>query len=271
MRSRKTSWAPLFLGTAFFALFLLGLFGSQGCTSKMPVQSMMVATATPTLSPSIIDNLEDGDLKLNSVTFPEGVWYASTWGDPGNKVNSNWVSCGNVGANGTDCAIHLFGLLKDNADGQYPSFQLECILSSGYFDASAFHGLRFYYNIPNDDIPVTPLAPGESTLLKGTRRFNFVVAATQQDIKGGTCPSNCFDHFGDFLNATNGAWIQKTYYFNSAYGTPNMTRQGWGYPSGLTLTPAVLKQAIELQWQDGRNGSKGRYNIDYWVDEVEFL
>lgn len=275
MGSLKSRWVPVLLGTAFCALLLLSVFGNQGCTSKTPVQSAFVATATPTLPPTIISNLEDGSLKLNSIAYPEGVWYASTWGDPSNKVNSNWVSCGNVGANGSNCAIHLFGALKDDANNQYPSFQLECILSSGYFDASAFHGVKFSYNIPTDDAPIAPVTiagPGGVTEVICTpfRRFNYVIAATQQDIKGGTCPSNCFDHFGVTLNNTGGVWIAKQYNF---YGTaPVLTRSGWGYPSGLSmLTPATLKQSIELQWQVGRNGSLGRYNVDYWIDDVEFF
>jgi hypothetical protein len=256
-----------FWALAIFAC-LVGfmLFVNQGCAGKGPTQSTMVATATPTLAPNIVANLETGDLKLNSTTFPEGVWYASTWGDPGNKINANYVTCGGVGANGTSCAIHLFGALKDNADGQYPSFQLECILSNGYFDASAFTGVRFYYNIASDDQTV----PSDSSLgeVSGTpyRRFNLVIAATQEDIKGGLCPSDCYDHFGVALAPTAGSWSEKSCVFS------DLRKSFDAYPHSLTvLNTDVLKQVIELQWQVGRNGSKGRYNVDYWVDEVSFF
>jgi hypothetical protein len=97
----------------------------------------------------------------------------------------------------------------------------------------------------------------------------LVIAATQEDIKSGTCPSNCFDHFGANLAATNGLWVAAAYTFSG--GANPLARNGWGYPSGLVLNAAALKDTIELQWQVGRNGSKGRYNVDYWVDEVSFF
>jgi hypothetical protein len=191
------------------------------------------------------------------VSFPDGVWYASTW-DLGNIINSNYVTCGNVGANGTDCAIHLFGNITDYSDGQYPSFQLEGILSKGYYDGSAFSGVNFYYKTGTADTC-------------SFRRFNLVIAQTQQDIKGGTCPSNCFDHYGYNLNETYGVWKQAKYYYNTTLGSPALSRNGWGYPTGITLSGIYLKQIIELQWQFGRNGTKGTSYVDYWVDEVEFF
>lgn len=264
--SRRVTFRSFLSLSMLVCLFILAGFGNQGCNGKSPSQSSVVATATPTLAPNVISNLENDSLALNAVSFPQGTWYASTWGDPGNKVNPNWVTCGGVGANGTDCAVHLFGLLTDNSDGQYPSFQLECILGSGYFDASRFAGVRFDYKFGTDDNPLPPnLGIGEVSC-SPYRRFNLVIAATQQDIKGGTCPSDCFDHFGLSLNATNDAWVPKSCIFST------MTKSFDGTPHNLTvLHPDDLKQVIELQWQVGRNGHKGRYTVDYWVDEVEFF
>jgi hypothetical protein len=66
--------------------------------------------------------------------------------------------------------------------------------------------------------------------------------------------------------------VQKTYYFNSTFGTPTLTRGGWGNAIvPTTFTGINLQQLLELEWQFGRNGSKGTSYVDYWVDECEFF
>jgi len=189
-----------------------------------------------------------------------GYWHAWTWGDPGNQVNAPYVICGGVGANGTSCAIHLYGNIHDNADGQYPAFELDGLLKSGQtFDASMYSGIRFYFKTGTSD----------TCLL---RRFTVPISTTQPVSLGGACTTNCLDHFGANLGATSGNWVQKTYYFNSTLGSPSLLRQGWGYPvNPMTLSGANLTQLLAVQWIAGRNGSAGTSYVDYWVDEVEFF
>jgi hypothetical protein len=272
MRRKDMNWMGALLGVAMASVFGLAIFGNQGCTAKMPASTTFVATATPTVPPNIIDNLEDGDTYLNPAMCgvgasgaPYGFWVASSWGDPANLINgrsgSPIVFGGSVGANGTDSAIHIYGTIIDHADNQYPSFQLEGKLKGGnYFDAVpyGFVGVRFYYKTGTDTCTF--------------RRFNLPIAATSPSSTGGYCLTSCFDHFGASLTPTSGAWSLKTYYFNATLGTPILSRQGFGSAiSPTTLSGSHLSQLLQVQWQFGRNGSAGTSSVDYWIDEVEFF
>jgi hypothetical protein len=272
MSHKKSYWAPALLGVCLSGVFSLVLIGNQGCTAKMPASTTFVATATPTVPPNVADNMDDCDSNMNpamsgvnSSGSPLGFWVASSWGDPGNLINgaagANVVFCGNVGANNTNGAIHLYGTIKDNGDGQYPSFQLEGkFKGSLYFDSTVYgyRGVRFYYKTGTDTCTF--------------RRFNLPIAATSPPATGGYCATACYDHFGASLLATNGVWTQRSYYFNATLGTPFLQRQGFGSAiTPATLSGNHLKQLIQVQWQFGRNGSAGTASVDYWIDEVEFF
>jgi hypothetical protein len=89
MRRKDMNWMGALLGVAMASVFGLAIFGNQGCTAKMPASTTFVATATPTVPPNIIDNLEDGDTYLNPAMCgvgasgaPYGFWVASS-GGPG--------------------------------------------------------------------------------------------------------------------------------------------------------------------------------------------
>jgi hypothetical protein len=231
-------------------------------TFTVTLTPTIIFTATATLPPNVIDNLEDGDNNLNPTVGYGigGYWKAWTWGDVSNQINSPYIICGNVGANGTSCAIHVFGNIKDNSDGQYPAFELDGIFGTGsYLDGTTFLGVRFYYKTGSAD--TCPF-----------KRFNLPIAATSPVSMGGICTSNCFDHFGANLVATSDIWVQKKYFFNATLGSPALTRSGWGtIITPTTLTGTNLQQLLAVQWQEGRNGSSGTSYVDYWVDEVEFF
>jgi hypothetical protein len=166
------------------------------------------------------------------------------------------VLCGGVGANGTSCAIHIYGNITDALPTTYPSFQLEGKLKGGnYFDASqyGYTGVRFYLKTgTGDNCPY--------------RRFNVGIGATTPPAGGGYANStNAYSHFGATLAATGGVWLQKTYIFTSlgrAFGTPLTPN---------SITGINLQQLLEVEWQFGRNGVAGTSAVDYWVDEVEFF
>lgn len=267
MSWKKKIVMPALLGLSMTGVVVLALVGNQGCTAKMPAATTFVATATPTVPPNVIDNMEDGDTYLNpamcgttSSGVPTGFWVASTWGDPSNLVNgaagAAVIFCGGVGCPvSPSCAIHLYGNIKDNNDGQYPSFQLEGKLRGGnYFDGLqyGYTGVRFYLKTGvGDNCPY--------------RRFNVPVGGTTPPAGGGYCATNCYGHFGTSLSATNGAWQQKTFPFTSltrAFGNPL---------TPPTLTGKNLQELLEVQWQFGRNGSAGTSYVDYWIDQVEFF
>jgi len=236
----------------------------------MPVSTTFVATATPTVPPNVIDNLEDGDTYLNPAMcgttangVPSGFWVASSWGPSSNVVNGKagaaYVFCGNVGANGTSCAIHVFGTLTDAGDAKYPAFQLEGKLRGGlYFDSSVygFKGVQFYYKTGNDTCP--------------TRRFNLGVASTTPPVGGGYDTVADYNHYGAVLIPTTNTWVQKSYYFQPAAqggGSPTLAKaNGAG-----NLSNTDLKQMLEVEWVFTRNNLAGNNPVDYWVDEVQFF
>jgi hypothetical protein len=267
----KTVWFLRgFLACSVSLLLAMSFFGTQGCVNKTPGMAAFVATSTPTLPSNVIDDLEDGDVYLNpamsgvsSGGAALGYWVASTWGDTSNIINGSagapFVFRGGVGAAGTLASIHIYGTIKDNADAQYPSFQLQGKLKGGaVFDTTAlgYKGVRFYYKVGSgDNCP--------------TRKFFLPVSSTTPPIGGGTCTDSaiCYDHFGATLASTADLWVQKIYYFRSADGTPVLTKRNGSTKPNET----DLQRVLEVQWQFGRNNLLGTSTVDYWVDEVEFF
>lgn len=271
-RKNKTTLTLLF-GASMMTVFGLAIFGNQGCTAKMPSATTFVATATPTVPPNVIANMEDGGTYLNPAMsgvgptgVPNGFWVASSWGDPRNIVNgtsgADIVFLGGMGANGTNGSIHIYGTIYDWGDGQYPSYQLEGKLKGGqYFDALVygFTGVKYYLKIGTTDTCTY-------------RRFNVPCGGTTPPSGGGWCTSQCFSHFGAALGtASTGLWTQRTHPFLSlsrAFGNPL---------TPATLSGANLQQLLQVQWQFGLNLASPPPTpprsavVDYWVDEIEFF
>lgn len=252
---------------AFSLLIGMSVLGNQGCANKTPSAAAFVATSTPTLPSYVIDNLEDGDTYLNpamsGVTrsgVPTGFWIASTFGDSSNVINGTpgaaFIFGGGVGAAGTSSAIHIFGKLKDNGDGQYPSFQLEARLKGGtVFDASqyGYSGVRFYLKTgAGDNCPY--------------RRFKVGVGATTPSSGGGYATSaNAYSHFSVVLQTTSGSWAFVSEVFSTLH------REFGAAISPSDLSGKNLQELLLVEWQFGRNNVAGSSDVDYWVDEVEFF
>jgi hypothetical protein len=188
---------------------------------------------------------------MNSKLFNGGggQWLAITFG--GNKINSDFVVAG--GANGTPKAAHLFGTLIDKGDKSYPAFQLQGkFKDSGYYDASAFTGIKFYYKCPATDAALK-------------RRFAIGSAPTLPTSGGGTCTDGCYNNFGADMKVTPD-WMTNSFAF------ADLKREsGWGSPVTPPDLTDHLKEFIDLEWANSANDAAGSYNIDYWVDEVEFF
>jgi hypothetical protein len=199
---------------------------------------------------AIISNFEDGTNKMNPLLYGSkaGVWTAT---NSGGVINTPLVVPG--GANGTAMALHVSGTLVNKGDNTYPSVLLAGKFKPrAYYDASPFHGIRFYYKCPADD-----LAPG--------RRFNIPIAATVPTSSGGICTDSCYNHFGVDLTTAND-WVKKQLSFN------DLQRQsGWG--SAVTPPDFTdhLREIVDIEWMEGSGNTAGTYAIDYWVDEVEFF
>ncbi len=199
----------------------------------------------------VVGTFDDGAANMSSKLFGSGsgTWSAFSYG--GNTVNNPYIVSG--GAKGTAMAVHLFGTLVNKGDNSYPAFTLQGKLkSSGYYDASNFTGVRFYYKSPSSD-----KAPGQS--------FKFTIAATLPTSNGGTCNDGCYNHFGAALS-TSADWAQNSYSFNDL-------KRGTGWGSAVIPPDLVdhLKEVVGLEWSHDAGNTAGSYPIDFWVDEVEFF
>jgi len=196
----------------------------------------------------IVMNFEDGSKNTNSKLFGGGggMWLAL--GTGGNTCASDFSA---PGANGTSKAAHVSGKLTDKGDKVYPDFELQGkFKDSGFYDASNFTGLQFYYKCPATD-----------QALK--RRFKVGTAPTLPSDQGGNCSSGCYDNFGADLAVTPD-WTKKTYAFT------DLKREGWGAPVTPPDLVDHLKELINFTWAHSANNAAGTYDIDFWVDEVEF-
>ncbi len=200
----------------------------------------------------VIGNFEDGSIHMNPSLYGAkgaGLWSDNTYG--GNTINEVFVVAG--GANGTKMAAHVFGKLVNKGDNTYPAFLLDGKFKpTGFYDASPFNGIRFYYKSPSGD-----QAP--------SRRFSIPIAPIMPSSAGGNCTDGCYNNFGMDLSS-KGEWALVTLPFS------NLTRQsGWGN----TITPPEfaehLKEILGIEWTHNAGNTAGSYNIDYWVDEVVFF
>ncbi|HVZ79316.1 MAG TPA: hypothetical protein VHE12_00795 [bacterium] len=197
----------------------------------------------------VVNDFESGGKATNSKLFGGGggMWLAITFG--GNTLNADLGAAG--GANGTPKAAHIYGNLTDHGDKVYPDFEIQGkFKDSGFYDASNFTGIQFYYKCPATD-----------QALK--RRFKVGTAVTLPPDQGGTCSSGCYDNFGADLSVSPD-WTKKAYAFT------DLKREGWGAPVTPPDMSDHLKEFINLTWAHSANNAAGTYAIDYWVDEVEF-
>ena len=199
----------------------------------------------------VMNNFNDGSKNFSPKLYgnPGGSWMTLSFA--GNKANDDFIAAG--GANGSAKCAHVFGTLIDKGDASYPAFTLQGkFKDSGYYDASAFTGLRFYYKSPATD-----------QALK--RRFAVGTAPTLPASEGGTCSDGCYNNFGMDLKASPD-WIQMSSSF------ADLKREsGWGSPVTPPDLTDHLKEFITIKWDHSANNAAGSYTIDYYVDEVEFF
>jgi len=81
---------------------------------------------------------------------------------------------------------------------------------------------------------------------------------------GGICVEQCGNNDGINMPAVT-EWTQESFDF------ADLTREeGWGAPLEAPDLTDHLKEFLYLQWYHGANNTPGTYNIDFWVDDVEF-
>jgi hypothetical protein len=199
----------------------------------------------------VISNFDDGSKNINSKLFggADGSWSTITFG--GNSISQDFIESG--GANGTKMCAHVTGTLKDLGNFVYPDFTLQGkFKSSGYYDASSFSGIQFYYKCPSDDNAMK-------------RRFSIGTAPTLPGSEGGTCQSDCYNHWGAYMDPAND-WVFKSYKWE------DLKREaGWGSPVTPPDLTDHLKEFIYIKWSHGGDNHAGTYKINYSVDEIEFF
>jgi hypothetical protein len=249
------------LHSFFPVLFVLLLAGCGGVlvnegskneplTDGLRNPADMVAKVDVPADQKVIGNFEDGSTNMNPKLYGSG---SGTWNAyaSGGSITNPWIVAG--GANGTAHAAHISGTLVNKGDSTYPAFMLQGMLKSGgHLDGRMFQGIRFYYKCPATD---------QAT----ARRFSMPIPATLPSSGGGSCTDGCYNHFGADLSMT-GDWTQKTFAFS------DLKRQaGWGSPVTPPDFTDHLNELMNLEWSHNSGNSAGSYNIDYWVDEVEFF
>ena len=197
----------------------------------------------------VIADFEDGTKSMNPVLLGAGLGSFTAY-SPQGIIPFNFISA--AGANGTKMAAHLTGTLWDRGNGVYSSFALMGKFKvNGYFDASAFHGIKFYYKCTSAD-----RAP--------RRRFGIGIASTVPAALGGVCLQKCGNDYGANLKPADD-WQALSYDFSDL-----KREDGWGESVDPPDLTDHLKEIVYIKWDHGTTNVAGTYNVDYWVDEVEF-
>jgi hypothetical protein len=248
-----------------FGLAVIGISFLVGCgavfvndgskNASMRVGLVNPASSKPKVNvpaeAKMITNFDDGSKNMNSKLYgaSSGSWIDYSYA--GNTISPDFVVSG--GANGTKMAAHIFGTLIDKGDKSYPAFTLEGkFKDSGYYDASQFDGIRFYYKCPSDDSCIK-------------RRFSITIAATVPTTAGGTCQNDCYNHFGLDM-APSDVWVQRVLPFAEA-----KRLAGWGSPVTPPDLIDHLTEFMSIKWDHSADNNPGKYNVDFWADEIEFF
>lgn len=198
----------------------------------------------------MFDDMED----INAQNNYGGYWY-SYIGTTISAINVVWPAKGETltpsagGANSTQYAMRITGMVAVQAGSNYPSIGMGSQLSStsgdpNYteVDISSCTGMRFWVK-----------GDGKSYIVKLP-----YTSSTNASLTG----------YNDFKNVFTAptTWSQLTITFND----PTSFAQASGWGTTFTID-TVLKHAKEFQWQSVDNTGTGPVTEDLWVDEVELL
>lgn len=212
-------------------------------SSWEPAGNAACGRVPPSGSVAVIDDLEDGNAQIRRADNRLGYWYSyRDEADASGMIDTPIVSDG--GANDSLKAIKVAG--KSAASATYgPGFgfgfytvgtganALDCP-----YDASAYGGISFWIR----GTGVTTLRvviPSESTLEKTS---------------GGTCATNCGDHFGKAVSVSN-VWQKITLKWSE------LAQEGWGAPA--TFTPSRVSGVL---WSVAPGAT-----FELRVDDIEFI
>ncbi len=226
------------------ALLAIVFLGASGCI--MPGQTPAIGEAAQMLGScgpeGLIDDFEDNNNQAKTDGNRGGYWY--TFADEvGTQVEPEAggpFAPSPGGANDSKYAAHVKGKIASGSV-VFGALGLNLTDPKGPYDASHYKAISFW----------AKKAPGSY----GQVRFKVPDVST--DKEGGVC-SECFNDFGAEINLTE-AWHRYVFPFRKLRQLPD-----WGSPR-----PHMIKahKLFGLQWQINKPGA----NIDFWVDDVEFL
>ncbi len=237
-------------GKSAIRLGLLALLGAIGwsCQTQAPTNYLSVPAGGD--APSMIINFEGSPATVvNSNLAEAGVAHHVVVSPGFASLNGGGSSMlvSMPGAAGTGHALSVSGIVTGTL--LQLTISLDTNSPTGYYDASLFKGVRFYLRVMGDD---------QTT----QKFFSIPIAQTMPIGNKGTCPANCYDHFGYTYSGTHGQWQQVSLDFSS------LKRHGYGGPvTPSTLTGTNLQQFVQLQWQENSDGTN---MADFSVDEVQF-
>jgi hypothetical protein len=258
---------PVAVRGSFGALLLMGgvMLLAPGCKTQTPMTAgfpLPYPTPSSSLRYVKVCDFESSPATLvNPGLFDRGnpptyeLWnpgWIETWGGATVSITVSGPVPG--GAAGTATSYACMGTIVDLADGTYPSFSLNARFKSdgAVYDMSAFTGVQYQLKVEGDDT-----APW--------RAFTIPLSTTMPVTSGGTCVSNCYDHFYVAYGTTGGAWVPVVNAFT------DFKRQGYGDPLvPSNLTGANLENALGLEWVESNRNAPGTILFDFSLDEIRF-
>jgi hypothetical protein len=204
----------------------------------------------------VIDDMEDGD-DFNCPNHGlHGDWWsskdpASSSITPAEGTQFQAYPLGNDARTGSKYGMYLQGTGIGSGSASWAALGMNFVnktppTTSGAhtvpYDVSGFSGISFW---------------AKSTLGNITVRMNIATVATLATSDGGTCVTNCADHWGH-NEALNGSWQQ----FSRPFSMLAQSNSG-------TMEPEDLKHAMFLQflYAGGSNPS----TFEFLIDDVSFL
>ena len=185
-----------------------------------------------------IDDFEDGNGELETVDNRVGWWWVSDDGTAGtiSPAPGTATNPSSPGRAGSNYAMHVSGFGFTGWGATLGVNLVMAISGSCPYDASAYQGVTFW-------------AKGT-----GSTRLQLPTSATEDASFGGTCVTNCGDHYG-------AAVVLGTDWQQYSFRWADLAQDGFGTP--VSFDPKTLLQ-LNIGWP-------ANTQFDLWLDDVAFL
>jgi hypothetical protein len=208
------------------------------------IESCIVPVATG--SPGLIDDLDDGDMWIPLNDGRRGDWIVSADGTGTQTPTAAPVECDES---------YLFTPQDGQAcvrGGGFTSWGVYLILDLNWadcrscpYDASAYHGVRFTLR---------------GTVTAARMVFAITIAETVPTEYGGTCTTDCYNHYHIPLTPTAEPQTITVQFSELSQAA------GWGM-----VVPWNPREMLALTWGVVDDSGSGSASFDFCVDDVEFI